>query len=224
MDVSDKLKCGHCHNIAPMYIGGRVPLISTFADEDGSNMYKEGYSYYVLTCPACEDINIVKQYYHDFMPDDHDNPYEVLYPVNNRQPLGLPPDILKLYEAAQKIKTIDAQIYAITLRKILELVCAAKNAKGKDLASKIKDLAQRSEIPQNLVKVANNLKDFGNIGAHEGVGSLSNNEIPIAEALCNAILEYVYSAPYLAELAETQLNILKAKKITKFEQIKTPLK
>jgi len=223
-NVSEKLKCGHCHNIAPMYIIGHVPSITSYSENNGSHLYDEGYNYYILNCPACEEVNVVRQFYHSFMTDEEPNPYEVLYPISNRQPIGLPSDIQKLYEAALKIKTIDAQIYAITLRKILELVCQAKKAKGRSLADKIKDLSQRGEIPVNLVKVANGLKEFGNIGAHEGVGSLSNNEIPLAEALCNAILEYVYTAPHLAERAEKQLNVLKGtngeRKIPKFSDLK----
>lgn len=52
-------------------------------------------------------------------------------------------------------------------------------------------------------------RDFGNIGAHAGSGELTEKEIPIVNALCNAILEYVYSAPYLATLAENKLQTIK---------------
>ena len=38
-----------------------------------------------------------------------------------------------------------------------------------------------------------------------------NREVPILESLSLAILEYVYSAPYLAEQAEMALGQLKQK-------------
>lgn len=80
------------------------------------------------------------------------------------------------------------------------------------MAAKVKDLASKGDIPNNLVKVALGLKNFGNIGAHAGIGELSTKEIPIAEALCKAILEYIYSAPYLANLAEAKLKAIKTAK------------
>lgn len=79
------------------------------------------------------------------------------------------------------------------------------------LASMLKELADKNEIPQKLVKIASGLKDFGNIGAHAGSGELTQKEIPIVNALCIAILEYIYSAPYLATIAEDKLNSIKNK-------------
>jgi hypothetical protein len=40
---------------------------------------------------------------------------------------------------------------------------------------------------------------------------LTEKEIPIVNALCSAILEYVYSAPYLASIAENKLTTIKTK-------------
>ena len=77
------------------------------------------------------------------------------------------------------------------------------------LASMLKDLANRNEIPDKLVKVAQGIKDFGNMGAHAGIGELSENEIPIVATLCTVILEYIYSAPHLATIAENKLNAIK---------------
>lgn len=73
----------------------------------------------------------------------------------------------------------------------------------------LKELADKNEISSKLVDVAKGLKNFGNIGAHAKIGKLTKKEIPIVNALSNAILEYVYSAPYLATLAEKKLNTIK---------------
>ncbi|MEP7168010.1 MAG: DUF4145 domain-containing protein, partial [Bacteroidota bacterium] len=102
--------------------------------------------------------------------------------------------------------------YVILLRRLLELICIDRSAKKNTLALMLKDLSDKGEIPDKLVKVAMGLKDFGNIGAHAGIGELSENEIPIVTALCTAILEYTYSAPHLATLAETKLNSIKTKR------------
>ena len=76
----------------------------------------------------------------------------------------------------------------------------------------LQDLANKNEIPNKLVDVAKGLKDFGNIGAHAGIGELTKKEIPIVEMLTRAILEYIYTAPYLATLAENKLKSIKGKK------------
>ena len=75
----------------------------------------------------------------------------------------------------------------------------------------LKDLSNRNEIPEELVDVAKGLKDLGNLGAHAGIGEMSEKEIPILKALSRAILEYIYSAPYLASIAEKKLKDLKSK-------------
>lgn len=200
--------CGHCGNIAPMEMVGSVDATEYTEIEEGGGFY-EGDCYDVLKCPACKKPTISTYFWHDFMDDGEEVKSETLYPLPAKYPIGMPPRIYKAYEAADKIKQIDAEIYAIALRKVLELVCVEKNAQGKFLANKLQDLANRSEIPSNLVKVAEGLKDFGNIGAHAGLGNFSSEEIPIAEALCKAILEYVYSAPHLAKIAEDKLNQIK---------------
>ena len=107
---------------------------------------------------------------------------------------------------------MDVNAYAILTRRLLELVCLDRGAQLNNLAVMLRDLANRNEIPDKIVKVAIGLKDFGNIGAHAGIGDLSENEIPIVNALCIAIIEYVYSAPYLATLAEQQLNKIRKPK------------
>jgi hypothetical protein len=92
------------------------------------------------------------------------------------------------------------------------MVCEDRSAGGKDLHSKLQDLATKGEIPTKLVGVADSLRNLRNVGAHAVLGELSNAEVPILDDLCKAILEYVYSAPYLAKQAEDRLNSLKTKK------------
>jgi hypothetical protein len=59
------------------------------------------------------------------------------------------------------------------------------------LLDQLKFLAQAGVIPQQLIDIADGLRNFGNIGAHAGGVQLSENEVPVIDALCRAILEYV---------------------------------
>ena len=206
------LSCRHCGNISKMEILGTVEKKFEEYDPDYGPLYYGGTYWNVLECPACEKDNVVRYDWHDSMESDDEVKYEFLYPQNPTYPLGLTDEILKAYLAAEKVKVIDVNAYAILVRRLLELVCLDREAKGKTLALMLEDLSNKGEIPEKLVKVAKGLKDFGNVGAHAGSGKLSKQEIPIVTALCKAILEYVYSAPHLAELAEIKLSKIRKRK------------
>lgn len=202
--------CGHCGNLSAMTVVGSVTKNDEYEDADfGRIVGESGRTYSVLECPACGKVNIVYYDWYDCMESEDEVKLRVLYPVDQSYPLGLPDEILKAYKAAEKVKSIDVNAYAILMRRMLELVCVDKNAKKGTLAEMLKDMATKNEIPQKLVDVAKGLKNFGNIGAHAASGELSEKEIPILNALSRAILEYIYSAPYLATLAEQQLERVK---------------
>lgn len=211
-DFSKVTACGYCGNISQMRIIGIVHDTTVYEDPTYGPMGEDGTVYLVLECPACKKRNIVAYGWHDSMESDEEIEYELLYPQESSLPVGLPDNIASTLRAAEKVKTIDVNAYAILLRRLLELVCLDRKASGETLAAMLKDLAAKNEIPEKLVKVATGLKDFGNIGAHAGIGELSEKEIPIVKALTSAILEYIYSAPHLASLAEAKLLAIKTKK------------
>lgn len=212
-DSSKLTACGHCFNISQMKILGSVNDMEDHADYD--DKYgpppEQGIVFSVLKCPACSKINIVSYFWSEHMESEDDISYEIIFPPEKSVPIGIPEKILKAYKAAEKIKTIDVNAYVILQRRLLELVCIDREAKGDTLANMLKDLSGRGEIPEKLVKVAKGLKDFGNIGAHAGIGELSEEEVPIVTALCTAILEYIYSAPHLAAIAEAKLGKIRKK-------------
>jgi len=137
--------------------------------------------------------------------------FSTLYPTSPKFPLGLPDAIQKAYEAALNVRPIDANAYGVLIRRLLEMVCEDRAAKGHSLNEKLGDLASRQEIPTKLVAVATKLRHFGNVAAHAGLGELTTEEIPILDDLTCAILEYVYSAPHLVDQADKRLQALKSK-------------
>lgn len=210
--LSQTTSCGHCSNVAPMESIGHVFIDTT--EESSKDPYPEpdaGYYYDILICPACKRENIVKYFWHEFMESEEDLKYDILYPQRKNIPLGLPENIKSTFKAAEMVVNIDVNAYAMLMRRLLELVCIDREAKGSGLAIMLGDLAKKSEIPSKLVDVAKGLKDFGNIGAHSYCGSLSEGEVPIVSALTKSILEYLYTAPYLASLAEERLKELRSK-------------
>lgn len=201
------LNCGHCGNFAEMKTLGSAPDTKEVNDDTGA--YSYGKMYEVLKCPSCGKINFASYSWSDIMEAEDFNGYTLIYPVQKVIPIGLPKIIEQEYEAAEKIKLISPSAYALLLGRILEMICHDRNASGKTLHEKLSDLKEKGEIPEKLVKVAASLRGYRNIGAHYGLGEISEAEIGIVRALCNALLEFVYSAPHLADIAEKQLQSIK---------------
>ncbi|BAY69763.1 hypothetical protein DSM107007_20680 [Nostoc sp. PCC 7120 = FACHB-418] len=170
----------------------------------------EGYKYELLLCLACKGVTLWKYFDADYI-DPEEITVDTLYPLARSKLSGLPYQIQNAYEISLKVRVIDANAYAVLLGRILEMVCADRKATGKDLYNKLNDLAAKGEIPGKLVGVADQLRHLRNVGAHASLGELTKEEIPILDDLCRAILEYVYSAPYLANKAQQQLKRLKEK-------------
>lgn len=124
-------------------------------------------------------------------------------------PRGLPARVQQSYEAALKVRRIDANAFGVLLGRVLEIVCEDRAAARSDLYAKLQDLAEKKEIPEKLVDVAHSLRKLRNVGAHAALGELTPAEVPILEDLTRAILEYVYTAPFLATLAVSRIEQLR---------------
>jgi hypothetical protein len=140
--------------------------------------------------------------------------YELLYPTDKGMPAGLPEAASRAYEAAQRVKNVEANAFGVLLRRVMEIVCQDRGAQGRSLSQQLQDLARRGEIPTKLIDVANGVRNLGNVGAHAGSGELTSAEVSILDDLTRAVLEYVYSAPLLAKKAEERWQQLKTQRGT----------
>jgi hypothetical protein len=196
-----------------MEIATEYSQVKDYEDQKSGLSWKAGNIYQILVCPACYNVTFRKYFWHDLAIDPSEIQFEILYPLSKEKPLGLPGNIEKSLEAATKVRNVDANAYAVLIRRVLELLCIDRKASGKYLNDKLADLSKKGEMPDKLVGVAKNLRIFGNIGAHPTLGELSDAEVPILDNLCKAILEYVYTAPFLAEQAEKKVKQLKNQKL-----------
>ena len=195
-----------------MRVVAKYSTVTEREDIEAQCRYEAGDIYEVMVCPACDQVTFRMYYWDDFMESEGDVTFKILYPQSTRVPLGLPSQIEKAFVAALKVKPIDSNAFGVLLGRVLELVCDDRKASGDSLAKKIGDLAAKSEIPAKLVDVTHSLRKLRNVGAHAALGELTVEEVPILEDLCRAILEYVYSAPHLAQLAQNRVTALATKK------------
>lgn len=205
-------KCGHCHNVAPKEI------LTTAVVEDSdehidANGYHWGwwferYTYELLKCTSCNKVTLASSYSNSGINGD-DLDTSILYPQANEVLPGLPPKVQKAYDSAHRVRKVDANSYAVQLRRMLEFICKDQQATGNTLAKKLEDLSVRNLIPDKLSEIAKHLKDFGNVGAHADDFDITDAEIPILDSLARAVAEYIYTAPALAQQAEERFNELR---------------
>ena len=196
--------CGHCGNTSRMLSVGHYSQVDERSDPERKHIWDSGPLWDMALCPVCDSINLCETPYHSYQ-EIEDIETHVRFPAPRKPFFGLPAEIDRAYEAAQRVRSIDSNAFAVLLGRVIELVCLDRGAKGKTLNDQMTSLADNGEIPPNLVTVANTLRKIRNIGAHASLGDLQSADIPTVEALCKAILEYVYSAPKLVELAEKEL-------------------
>jgi len=204
------IKCGHCSNRAPMEIVAIFSKVEEQHDEGSNISWEEGPAWEILLCPACLDVSLQKTYYHEGF-DPSDWKWEIIYPKEIKEIVGLPQEVEVAYEAALKVRNIDPNAYAVLLGRVLDKVCIDRKAEGKSLSDRLKNLAEKGEMPTRLAEMAHQLRQLRNIGAHADLGNLTASEIPILSDLCSAILEYVYTAPALIERVKKHFKKLKNK-------------
>ena len=201
--------CGHCSNTAPMEIVRTYSQVKDYDDPRSRLSSEEGTIYELLACPACKGISLRRYYYHEYMDPDQVK-IDMIYPSTEDMPQGLPETIEREYKAALKVRGISPNAYGVLLDRLLDLVCEDRKATGTNRNTKLKNLADRNEIPIKLVEMASSLHELRHYGAHATLGELTPNQVPILDKLCRAILEYVYSAPHLVKEAEEHLRLLRA--------------
>ncbi len=201
---SNKLTCGHCGVSAPMRIMCLASNIEIFTDEFDPQIAAAGMHYELLLCVSCEDVTLRSTYSDSVCPGGY--PWEYVYPKVDIELAGIPHDVACAYEAARRVRRVDANAYGVLLGRVLEMVCADRGATGDTLHKQIQNLQSKGEIPERVVSVATALKSLRNVGAHYSAGELDNRHLPILDALVKSVLEYVYTAPQLVRQAEDAMK------------------
>jgi Domain of unknown function (DUF4145) len=109
---------------------------------------------------------------------------------------NLPTSILESLEEA--VKSHAAGCYkasALMVRRLLEELCEDKNATGKDLKDRLKNLGKSIVVPAELLDAADELRILGNDAAHvesKDYDAIGAPEASIAIELAKELLKAVY--------------------------------
>ena len=200
------LSCQACGNRTAFEILFEHREIGMIYDEEEDYGWEEGFVYHFLRCFTCSALCLQGYRWHSHI-SPQDIEYTPLYP-SEVIPSGLPKNIEIEYQKAQRFRNIDANSYAVSIGRIIELVCIDRQASGRSLFNKLEDLARRGEIPENLAITAASLRQLRNIGAHAVLGELTSEEVPVLQELARLLLEYIYSTSHFNNMAEETLGKL----------------
>jgi len=205
-----KYECGHCSTNTAMSIWGENHKLTREEYEQGSISLI--FLWLTLECPACGEINVYQESYFDEYPDTPGSKPSVdrLFPQGKRVFKNLPQFVQTSLQVARRLKSNEPLASAVFVGRTVEYVCNDRNAQGKNLEEKIKDLSSKGEIPNHLAQMAQNSRLFRNLGAHAtGVDKISRSDAEILYDFCEAILEYIYEAPVMLKEIERRLSELK---------------
>lgn len=198
--------CPHCGNRAPQRLIHKQNYLERIWDStDGSESEPLSCSMFVAVCETCGYLLI----YDNFGDQLEDNQFyhcSLVFPQAGRLHNAVPERIAEVYEEARRIKEIAPNAFAVQIRRALEALCEDRGVKNGNLQQRLKNLAEKGDIPPVLADASDALRLLGNIGAH-GVGESVHPLLAHAvDEFFRAIVEYVYVAPSKLQDFKNQMN------------------
>lgn len=202
------LRCGHCGNTTAFSERAKYEC-DDYADYQHLGLMWR-MEWRILQCPACEKPTL-----HQTATglDSHGNEAieareSVLYPAERTISKDLPGDIAAVYSVAVGIAPLSPGLCAVQVAKTLEAICRREGAHGRNLQQRLEYLANSGRIPETLGKMAQQVRQIRNLGAHADSGGdeVKESDVPVILDFMDAILEYLYVLPAKMAAVESRLN------------------
>ncbi|GIP33620.1 DUF4145 domain-containing protein [Paenibacillus sp. J2TS4] len=210
------ITCLHCGNKTSMKVVASHDLVEHEEIWDHSvNHYQPAYitSFFkqwdMYLCPVCTEITVqrITSFSEETEPNGKPIKYiDLIFPSGSSENKHLPPPVRDAFEAALKVRNLDGAVCIMALRRTLEKMCKHKNAKGKDLFTKLKDLQSENILPPIMEGISYILRKEGNSAAHADDTEFSSETVKLMIEFTEVILDYVYSLPEKIEQAQLRLN------------------
>ncbi len=205
--------CYHCGNTGVLDYKTTV----VWKNEDIEYDYDGNVIYYTLIehidwnlyeCPVCHNPTLIKEYNFDV---NEFSPSEITteFPRALLNKEGVPEEIFKAFDSAIKTKGIDLSICLLSLRRVLEMIAKDKNAKGKDLESKIQNLIDEKHLPEMLNDACWIIRQLGNDAAHADKVEFYEYDVECVIGYVAVIIDYLYSLP--KRMNKTKAKIIERK-------------
>lgn len=188
--------CEHCGYTGPLYSTPnpvKAESHTHYADDIGE--YDTATFWALFRCPQCNQPTLTRYLVADGMESEDDVHFERLWPRHSEQ-VPLPSNVAAAYDLAQRGRRVDPAFYAVGVRRTLEAICDHERVPKKGtLAKRLDALAATGRLTTELADLTTSLRHIGNMGAHEGLGDISTDDVPAVADLMEALLEYLYRAP-----------------------------
>jgi hypothetical protein len=197
------ITCLHCGNQTQMEAVANYKKTEQFED-----MWEE-ITYTLFLCPVCKNVTLEKKslFSEDIVHVAHLDEYEqheeiekatrveYIYPHNSVEGDYIPKNVKQAFEAALRVRNIDAAICAIAIRRTLEMMCKEKGETGRNLYTMLKNLSEKGILPPILNDMASVLRELGNTAAHADDAEFNQDLVPSMIEFTKIILDYVYNLP-----------------------------
>ena len=176
--------CGHYGNTAPF------SHVTGWEVQRGDDLFY----YRVLRCHTCDELTVVGGLGEDVTASLASWPR--LYPATDEvTDDAVPEPIRNTYGEASRIRRRAPNAYAVQIRRALEYLCRHREAKGRNLAEQLRDLARVGVLPATIEEMTAILRVLGNVGAHAGVQNVEPWQADLIDEFFRWVIEYVYIAP-----------------------------
>ena len=209
--------CYHCGNRGLMRIEGTY--LHTYGgvtfDSSGNVIDcdpEEHFKWFLLSCPVCHKATLLEEYDTDIF--DQAIYIETLYPQSSVDYAGIPGNVKSAFEAALKVKNINASICILSLRRVLEAICKDKGAQGKNLFEMVNNMIERQILPEMFYDICWVIRELGNSAAHADDKVFYGDQVEETVSFVRTIIEYLYVLPE---------KMKKMRKLLKNEKEKSPV-
>jgi hypothetical protein len=161
----------------------------------------------VWECKACALPTFQEIYWTDFDDDPAQATSKTFYPQPSLVQIGgLPPSVARPLAEAMKVKELAPNLFAVAIGRTLEAMCKHENVRGSGLTGKLTNLANSGRIPEVYARMATQLRDMRDLGAHANEVEVEPDDVPLLLDFAEGILSYLYVAPARADAMAERLN------------------
>jgi len=206
--------CFHCGNTGLLKYIGKTHWENSDVgyDYNGNEIYYnliEHEDWHLFECPVCNKPVLISEYALDAV--DEQPTYSVEYPTIAVPRDGVPKEIYMAFESAVKTKGIDYEICLLSLRRVLEMICKEKEAKGNTLEKKIDDLIEKKVLPRMIGEACWIIRQMGNDAAHADKVDVFGVEVDQVIGYVATIIDYLYSMPFRVSKMKKKIEDRKKK-------------
>jgi hypothetical protein len=187
--------CPYCNSDK----GIEFRYLSKYEDDCYSMNLSDPYIYehkghmFVSECIACGRLILSDDYGGQLSPELFDKT-EILYPANFISNGAIPEEVRVTYEMAKRIQNLNAEAFALSIRKCVEIICKLHGIEKGNLANKLKKLCKENSLPDLMDEAANSIRLIGNQAAHdiEDIHPINAQQI---DDFFIILVEYIYVVP-----------------------------